>query len=174
MPSWRLMGSTSVLKQDQCQNDIFFTLGPPENPNINTMRLIIQSTPILQQGIMYAEQFTPAGQWAVTNMPPGVSLLDVTLNPNAPQAPGALPLPLIANPRILGNVPQIQGYNFAWGHEMIMRVAPWAGLNLLYYQHERRRDGEQYQTESNPSNPPVACLAIKWNTQMSQYRYSLR
>ncbi|KAJ6532295.1 hypothetical protein B0H10DRAFT_2204974 [Mycena sp. CBHHK59/15] len=171
MPPWRRMGSTGVLKQDQCQNDIYFTLGPPEAPNFNSLRLIIQSTHIPQQGIMYAERFTAVG-WAVTQMPPGVSLLDVTNNPNALQPPGVLPVGLITNPTILGNIPQIQGYNFPWGHEIIMAIAPFAGLSLLYYQHESRENGQQYLMPRNPSNPPVICNAIKWNTQINQYRYS--
>jgi hypothetical protein len=98
-------------------------------------------------------------------MPAGVTLVDATLNANAPQVPAMLPAAAIANQNIIGGFQVITGFNFQWGHDITL-YAP----VLRYIRHEKRKRGDRYLRPMNPSPPARNCLAIKWGVQMNQWR----
>ena len=167
MAHYKFIGSTGLLKVDQCQNDIWITAGNPNLPVAGDARLVVQGVNVLL-GIVYYESWDPVyNGWEVCTMPAGVIAQNAnTQNPYADLIPlTIIPNDIIANPRRLH--PIIFGYNFAWNTSFFLSNF---GAMIYYIPHAQRGPQDQYLLPRPGVQQANASYKLKWGLQVSQYR----
>ena len=167
MAHYHFIGSTGLLKNYQCQNDIWITAGNPNLPVAGDARLVVQSVN-LSVGIVYYEVWVPNdNEWGVLTMPAGIIAQSAhTPNPNA----DLIQRVIIPNDRIV-NLRRfhaiIWGYNFAWNTSFFLSNL---GAPIFYIQHAPRRPEDQYLVPRPGVQQVRAVLKLKWGLQVNQYR----
>lgn len=169
---YRYIGSTGLLKPNQCQNDLWLTQGDPRHPAAGDARIIIQAVNQMT-GVVYFETWTPnINSWRVWTMPAWI----IALNGNNPGPnlnanlihPVVIPNNSIVNPHRGNQV--IQGFYFNWNSVFILKLNPEA--SIYHIKHAPRRPQDQYQIPlPGPGvQAAVAFDKVHWGVQVNEFR----